>query len=66
LKTWPRKRGLGHEILIWVNPNDPTFNYYGVTGDPFKGARVQNLVINTAGETFLNGKRCTILQMGSM
>jgi hypothetical protein len=53
-------------IVIWVNPNDSTNNYYGVTRDPFKGPRVQNLVINfAAGKTFLNGKRCTMLQMGS-
>jgi len=54
-------------IVVWVNPNDPTNNYYGVTGDPFKGNRVQNLVINfAAGETFLSGKRCTMLQLGSI
>jgi len=54
-------------IVVWVNANDPTNNYYGVTGDPLKGARVQNLILNfTTGETSLNGKRCTILQLGSM
>ena len=54
-------------IVVWVNPNDSTNNYYGVTGDPFKGNRVQNLVINfAAGETFLSGKRCTMLQLGSI
>ena len=54
-------------IVVWVNANDPTNNYYGVTGDPFKGPRVQNLVIEfPAGGTFLNGKRCTIVQLGSL
>jgi len=53
-------------VVVWANANDPTNNYYGVTGDPFKGARVQNLVIKfPAGETFLNGKPCTIVQLGS-